>query len=99
MKRILVGLVLLLPGCSTAPWADFLDHFFPAKIDPNAATKPTRGGVCDPPPGPGSPPPAGPAVGMTLPPAGAGMLPRLPAVPAPGEPPPPEPPSYRPGGP
>ncbi len=74
MKRVLV-LCVLLAGCSTAPIADFMDHFFPAKIDPNATPGArTRGGVCDPPPTvmptPTTPPgglppavPAGPASG------------------------------------
>jgi len=38
--------VLASSGCSTAPIADFLDHFFPAKPPANAG--PGRGGVCSP---------------------------------------------------
>jgi hypothetical protein len=91
MKRTVTGLLLFMAGCSTAPWADFLDHFKPARIDPSASARPTRGGVCDPPPGPG----AGPAPGATVAADPAGLVPRL-AVPA-NEPPPPEPPAYRPG--
>lgn len=74
-------------GCSTAPYADFMDHFFPAKIDPQAAPgQRTRGGVCDPHQstpaiGPGNPAntPSNPAV-----PGQAGGPPMLPV---PGAPP------------
>jgi hypothetical protein len=40
-------LLVFCTGCSTAPMADFLDHFFPAKV-PDQAGQRTRGGVCDP---------------------------------------------------
>ncbi len=93
-----LGLLLFLTGCSTAPIADFMDHFFPAKIDPNpAAGSRTRGGVCDPPPTV-MPTPAAPPGGMppALPPdPGAASAPMMgpppgPALPSP-EPPPPSP--------
>jgi len=81
---LLLGSALLLAasGCSTAPVADFLDHFFPAK--PPANTGPGHGGVCNPaslgsggalspnalPPG-GVPPPLSPVA----PPPGAVVAP------------------------
>ena len=86
MRRWLIWAVALLGGCSTHPVADFMDHFFPAKIDPNAAGGRNRGGVCDPPPGSPTAPNAGhtPGVPPVMPPAVPpyGMAPGQPAVPA-----------------
>src|SRR5262245_22263018 len=101
--RRLAFLLVFVTGCSTAPCADFLDHFFPARIDPAVAGQHTRGGVCDPQTqanpaiGPGNPAntPSNPAVG----PGPAGGPPMLPAPSmappsgAPGELPTPTPPS------
>jgi hypothetical protein len=79
---LLVSLSILFSGCSTAPIADFLDHFFPAKPPANVGSG--HGGVCNPaslgsggalspnalPPG-NVPPPLSPAV----PPPGAVVAP------------------------
>lgn len=43
---LLVSLSFIVSGCSTAPIADFLDHFFPAKPPANVAGG--HGGVCSP---------------------------------------------------
>jgi hypothetical protein len=32
MKRITVACLLLMTGCSSAPVADFMDHFFPGRL-------------------------------------------------------------------
>jgi hypothetical protein len=40
MKR-LAALLLLLSGCSSAPIADLMDHFYPAEVEPG----PYYGGV------------------------------------------------------
>lgn len=50
-RKLPVLAVLLLTGCSTAPIADFMDHFMPARIATEATPgQRTRGGVCDPAP-------------------------------------------------
>jgi hypothetical protein len=86
MKR--GGLMLLLlvtVGCSTAPWADFLDIFRPGRVrDENA---PPYGGVCQP---KQAVPPAAPTV-PTAPAAPAPLFPAPPPqpTPTPSTPPPP----------
>jgi len=50
MKQIMVMLLVVLAGCSTAPVADLLDRFKPGELPPG----PYRGGVC------GNPQPAVP---------------------------------------
>ena len=65
MRRFLAALLLLAAtGCSTAPVADVLDFFAPARMIPNGT--PTSGGV--------GPPSAPPPAAVIQPPA----LPALP---------------------
>ena len=85
MRRALALFLLLLVGCSTAPFADLLDFFKPGTLGP--AKKAPYGGVCAPrplvPPGPATCPPAGPAI----PPPAAVPPAAVPAVPPPPAPP------------
>src|SRR5947209_2494827 len=98
MKR--VGLMLLLlvtVGCSTAPWADFLDIFRPGRVrDENA---PPYGGVCQPkqavpPAAPTPPAPTAPAPLFPAPPPMPTPMPSTPpppVAPTPSAPPAPVP--------
>ena len=68
-----VLVLLMCCGCSTAPVADFLDYFYPAKIKIDPKVQP-YGGVCGPDGGPPNLPalppisiPSGPPPGPTLP--------------------------------
>src|SRR5262245_24607095 len=97
MRLCLPITLLILAGCSSHPGANFLDAFFPGRLqlDPK---EPVRGGVCIPqgaapalPVTPVVPVPAGPAgpvfPGTVPTPIGGG----LPPEPAPIPPPPPPP--------
>jgi hypothetical protein len=95
----LASISVFFVGCSTHPVADFMDHFFPAKIDPNAAGGRNRGGVCDPPVGSPVAPNSGRTPATAIPP---GVVPSIPGPPPgtstglpPVEPPPAVPPSIR----
>ncbi len=58
MKRLCLLLALLLPGCSTAPVADFMDFAFPPAMP--RPTDPHYGGV-------GTPTSPSPALGAPQP--------------------------------
>lgn len=79
MKRSAALWLLLLAGCSTAPFADVMDFFSPGRI--RRERVPPYGGVCAPHPVGGLPPsvplPASPAPGavITTPPAGISSVP------------------------
>jgi hypothetical protein len=63
MKRIVILLLLLTAGCSTAPIADLLDAVRPGRLGPG----PYRGGVCHQ-HGPPAPPVAAPPPVVDAPP-------------------------------
>src|SRR5262245_1741240 len=84
MKRSLALVVVLLAGCSTAPFADVMDCFSPGRI--RGEKVPPYAGVCPPPIGsvtPGTPQIPAP---ITPPPGGVNPVPTIPAPPpaAPG---------------
>src|SRR5262245_15676258 len=94
MKRGgLAVLLLVVVGCSTAPWADFLDAFQPGRVRNENA--PPYGGVCQP---KQLPPPAGvtpPLVPVAPAPSFPGPAPA--PAPAASTPPPPLAPTVPPG--
>ena len=77
MRQAATAWLLLLTGCSTAPFADLMDYFHPGRVTGQA---PPTGGVCIPQGGPVAVPAVVPPVPIPPQP----LLPVPPAPPTPG---------------